>query len=96
MTFILIFACIITPYYVAFYDPDDEVYPTISVLLDIVFGVDMLVYFSSAYYDKDFKIRDKRLDIAIDYLRTWFITDLLAIFPFEEFFGLHDKENMTE
>jgi len=92
MTFILIFACIITPYKVAFFDPDDndKAYEVISILLDLIFCVDMIVFFNSAYYDSDFKIKDARCDIATYYFKSWFITDFLAIFPFSIFIGKPD------
>jgi hypothetical protein len=50
-------------------------------LIDIIFN------FNTAFTDDDFTVIDDRKTICIDYLRSWFIIDFLAILPFEWFLG---------
>lgn len=44
----------------------------------------MLVIFNSAYITEDFETEDDRKTIAVNYLSSWFIIDLLAILPLQE------------
>jgi len=41
----------------------------------------MFLIFFTAIYDNDFKIIEDRKEISINYLKGWFITDLIAILP---------------
>ena len=43
----------------------------------------MIVSFFTAYDDEDFGIHDNCHDIACNYLKSWFIIDLIAIVPFD-------------
>ena len=54
-------------------------------LVDLIFLVDVILMFMTAYYDDDFSIISDRKLIAINYLKTWFTIDILAIIPFEIF-----------
>ena len=86
MTLILILTCIMTPLSIAFNDLDNKksnngVY--FDYVIDILFLIDILVIFNTAYYNEDSEIIDNRKEIASDYLKGWFIIDLLAIIPFD-------------
>jgi potassium voltage-gated channel Eag-related subfamily H protein 8 len=50
-------------------------------LIDIIFN------FNTAYTDEDFTVIDDRKLISIDYIRSWFSIDVIAILPFEWFVG---------
>lgn len=82
ITFILIMTCIVTPIRIAFYESDDLKWTVINYTIDGLFFIDIIVSFSSAFYDEDFKIIDNRCIIAKEYFRGWFLIDLLSIFPF--------------
>ena len=47
-----------------------------------MFLIDIIVSYPTAFYDDDFKIVDDRCIIATEYIRGWFLIDLLSIFPF--------------
>lgn len=84
---ILIVSCTVTPYHIAFYKYDDPLgaWEVINVIFDITFAVDIIASFVSSYYDEDFYVVDDLKIISCNYLRTWFIIDIVAIFPFDIF-----------
>mmetsp|Transcript_24636 Transcript_24636/g.38290 ORF Transcript_24636/g.38290 Transcript_24636/m.38290 type:complete len:163 (+) Transcript_24636:1102-1590(+) len=53
------------------------------LVLDILFAVDIMIIFCTAYYDDEVKLIDDRKVISKNYLRGWFFIDLFAIIPFE-------------
>ena len=59
----------------------------IDLIVDITFLVDILINFCTTYVDKNDKIVASRLKIATNYLRGWFIIDMLAAVPFDLLFG---------
>ena len=81
----LLFACLVTPYRIAFVDKDDYAWNVIDAVVDILFVVDMLLIFNTAYYDNHYKIIDNRKQIAISYLTSWFGIDAISIAPMEMF-----------
>ena len=48
-----------------------------------MFLLDIIIIFNSAIYDDDFEVIDDRSIIVTEYLKGWFFSDVLAIFPFE-------------
>jgi len=56
-------------------------------ILDIIFMVDILFSFNTGFYKKGYLIM-KRRDIIINYVKTWFLMDLLASFPYSWVFKL--------
>ena len=52
--------------------------------MDLLFLLDIIVVFQTAYYDEDVELIDDRKQIAKTYLRGWFTVDLLAIIPFDK------------
>jgi len=49
----------------------------------MIFLSDMILTFFSAYHDKDYNLVEGHKSISINYLKTWFTIDILAIFPFQ-------------
>lgn len=88
MTFVLLLTCVLTPLHIAFSDEDNEQkwMNVTNNAIDILFFFDMLVIFNSAFYDDEaFKMKDNRNEIAIAYLKGWFLIDLVSILPFDLF-----------
>ena len=52
--------------------------------MDLLFLMDILVVFNTAYYDDDVDLVDDRKQIAKTYVKGWFTIDLLAIIPFDK------------
>ena len=83
IAFILIITCSVTPVTLAFHDEENTGIAVFNHLINILFGLDIIIIFFTAFYSDDFVLIDNLGQIAKDYLRGWFLPDLLAIFPFE-------------
>ena len=82
ITIVILYSSLVTPYKLAFsanngYDPDDYI-------TDILLGIDIVINFFSAYTDREENLVKNRKKIALKYLKTWFIPDLVSVFPFSE------------
>ena len=86
ITFILMISCILTPYNIAFIDDEPLHWKIINFTIDSLFAIDIIVIFQSCYYDDEFVIVENRWMIAKEYLKSWFIIDLVAILPFDVIF----------
>lgn len=49
--------------------------------MDSCFMLDIVVTFNTGFYKKGYLVM-KRKDIIFNYIKTWFILDLLASFPY--------------
>ncbi len=65
----------------AFYDNDDEMWQGIELFIDLVFFIDIVFSFFSAYYNKSEALVFLKREIAIAYLKTWFAVDFVSILP---------------
>lgn len=54
----IIFACVYTPYSLAFVTTESATQLGIDILQNIIFLADIIVNFFSAYYDEDFILQD--------------------------------------
>ena len=95
LTIILVFTCLVTPYRIAFIEEDDEVWTFLNITIDVMFLIDMILCFISAYYTDEFELIEDRKVIAFTYLRAWFFIDFLAIFPFEKLQGSGNDNDLT-
>ena len=86
VSIILMAACIMTPVNLAFSDMEQNMaWYTLEIIIDCLFLGDIFVNFISAYEEDDMIEIDDRKLIAINYLKGWFIIDVVAIFPLEAF-----------
>lgn len=84
ITVSLMIACISTPLDIAFAKTSNSFTDNLlSFGIDIIFAIDIIVQFNSAYYTQFMDIIDDRKEIIINYLKGWFVLDLLAIIPFD-------------
>ena len=80
----------ITPVRVCLIDDDHlHYYYIIDLIFDIFFGLDIVVNFTSSFYDQNNQLIFKFDDIIKRYLQGWFFIDIISIFPF-------DSINITE
>ncbi|CAD8175797.1 unnamed protein product [Paramecium pentaurelia] len=73
-------SCIIYPLFITFNELEKELY-IIVIILDLFFSIDILLTFLTAYIDETSSLKINIFDIATHYLKTWFIFDLISIFP---------------
>lgn len=55
----------------------------IGMVVDIIYGMDMILNFFTAYQDQKDELVVKHTEIARNYLTGWFMFDLICIMPFE-------------
>lgn len=65
----------------AFIDENVGCWLVLELIIDILFAIDLLVTINSAFYNEDGTITTDRIIIMTNYFKSWFILDLLAIFP---------------
>ena len=88
MTFVLLLTCVLTPLHIAFSDEDNEQkwMSRTNNVIDILFFIDMIVIFNSAFYDEEsFTMNESYKEIACAYLKGWFLIVLISILPFDLF-----------
>ena len=94
MTLVLIITCIQTPLNIAFERLEDSQFSIIlDYVVDLLFLIDIVVIFQSAYYDEDVELIDDRKTIAKTYIKGWFMVDLLAIIPFDRIINSSNEYN---
>lgn len=84
MTFVLIVSCTLTPVDLAFSKDNEQGWSAmfiINFIMDLLFLVDIIVTFFSAYLIDGTEIVDKPKKIAVNYISGWFVIDIVAIFP---------------
>ena len=54
-----------------------------ETFIDVMFMIDIVLVFNSAYYDNKFKIVCDKRQIAKEYLRSWFLVDFLSCIPMQ-------------
>jgi hypothetical protein len=84
ITLVLIFTCMVTPYNISFNEVETNGWKIVNGVIDTLFLIDIICSFFQSYYDEDFGIIEDRWEIAKSYLYSWFLVDVLAIFPFEQ------------
>lgn len=84
VSLLLVVSCFVTPLELC-YKYNHPAYYTCSYLIDILFFVDMVVIFNTAFTTEDFETVEDRKAIACQYIYGWFWIDLFAILPFQAF-----------
>ena len=56
----------------------------IDHFIDAMFLIDIILSFNTAILTDDMVLIDKRKDIAIYYVKSWFLIDVIACIPFDE------------
>ena len=85
MMIILLFVAVILPYRMAFYDNDSSLsWMSIWLIIDVLFFIDMILTFCTTYTHEltNVEVFDHK-KIALKYLKSWFIIDLLSCLPFD-------------
>lgn len=88
----VIYDCVMTPFYLAFGRDDNSIFTkrtliildTITFLINLVYIIDVIIGFRKAYLNKKTgrEVRDPKI-IAIKYVKSHFVIDLLSGIPFE-------------
>ena len=55
----------------------------LELLIDMMFFIDMCINFLTAFEDRDQRLESRIKEIAINYLSSWFLLDLVSCIPFQ-------------
>lgn len=83
------------PYRLALIEHDNMGWIIINGFIDICFLVDILVIFNRPIFDDNFFLVTNRKIIGKQYIKGWFLIDILAIIPFDVFFGGSDVNQVV-
>ena len=83
---LLMYTAIFNPYQTAFIESGGGSFiDQFEVFIDFMYIMDFFLNFVMAYEDRDHKIECRLKYIAVNYVKTWFLLDLLACIPFQYF-----------
>ena len=82
LIFLLLYVATLMPYRIAFVDENTGFWFYFDIFIDFSFIADIFINIFSAYYDDENKLVTNRRVIFMTYLRSWFLLDLIASFPF--------------
>ncbi len=84
--FMLLYLCVQVPFEVSFNTNLVGIFAVVDYLFNFLFFMDLVFNFRTGYYDYKFTppaIVMNRKMIIKNYLTTWFVIDLISIFPFK-------------
>ncbi|KRT86713.1 cNMP binding protein, partial [Oryctes borbonicus] len=87
------YVAVVVPYNASFVDDDGE-RPSVvvDVIVEALFFIDIILNFRTTYVNKKGEVVSDWKSISLNYLKTWFIVDLLAALPFDLLYYLYGGE----
>jgi len=79
----MLFTCFVTPYEVAFVAKSGYGLFVMNTLVNTVFIIDIILQFRIMYRDENGQYEGDPWLISLNYLKTWFIIDVVSILPFD-------------
>lgn len=87
------YAAIVVPFRLAFVEDESKGWKAVGYIMDAIFLLDLVMTFFVSYYDEDKNIQVTAYKaIAMNYLKTWFIIDLVSILPIEPILNIYIAE----
>lgn len=74
----LVYTASYVPYEISYIDDEQTSIVVFDIFQDVVFFIDLILTFFSAYEDKLVGIEVRHKKIAVNYLKSWFFIDLLS------------------
>ena len=92
---ILVIIIMIIPTRLAFVEEEPITWQVIFYMIDLNFGVDIVLWFFTSYTDpyKQVEITSHKL-IAVNYLKSWFFIDFISTFPIDAIFSLNNLKEL--
>jgi hypothetical protein len=84
---LLLYTAMILPFTICFLDESNPGLDSVELMIDILFALDIIINFFSAYYNEVGIIMDSWPKIISTYLRSWFIIDIIGSFPVQLLLG---------
>ena len=79
---LLIYTATYIPFETAFIEDPDPAMLYIELTIDALFITDVIANFFSAYETDDKNIEFRLSQIALSYVRSWFLLDIVSCIPF--------------
>ena len=95
ITCLLLFTAMVTPYRIAFFQTDDLAWTIVDYSTDVLFGIDIVVNFFSAFENANDELVHDRTLIAKSYLKSWFFIDIISILPVSAFIETTDYVSLA-
>lgn len=83
----ILYQSIVVPFRLCFNEEATGGFKVFETIIDITFMIDILFSFNTGFFRKGYLVM-KRRDIVINYVKTWFVIDLIASFPYSWFFDM--------
>ena len=93
----IIYQMFVTPYRICFDADSYGVWYFIEIFIDSIFILDIFVSFNTSYIDKGILVAERK-KVIWNYLKGWFLMDLIASFPYTyiiEYFVIRDEAQDT-
>ncbi|CAG9761104.1 unnamed protein product [Ceutorhynchus assimilis] len=88
------YVAVVVPYNASFLRPETERPSVImDVFVEALFFIDIILNFRTTFVNKKGEVVSDWRSISINYLKTWFIVDLLAALPFDLLYALYGEES---
>ena len=97
MILCLLFTLVVTPFEVAYIEPQFDALYIINRFVDLLFLIDLFCQFFTPYYDSQmggFVVEHKL--IAKNYLMGWFIIDFVSILPFDTLGMVMQSDDLSQ
>ena len=94
IAFLILYSAIITPYEIAFSDSNKSSW--FEILIDIFLAIDIVLTFFSAYTDEEENLVKNHKKIIKKYLKSWFIIDIISVFPINNLFKNGKYSGLTK
>ena len=85
-----IYAAILVPYNITFHL---DGFLVLDIIIDVIFLIDIVMNFRTTHVTESGKLIVNQKDIALRYLKTWFVIDFISFIPLELYFYYGDGEN---
>lgn len=82
-TLLIVYIILVLPYKFAFVEEPGEAWDIFDYMVDLMFIIDIIVVFFTAYIDDKNEIVISKKKIAFKYQKFWFWLDLMSVFPVE-------------
>ena len=76
-----LYTILTAPYQMAFSDTEMNSLTIVEIVIDSLFTLDIIISFFTGYYDDKSSVEPNIRKIALRYLKSWFLFDLIACFP---------------
>ena len=89
---ITLYNTIVPPIMMSFFPYEErdvhQYYFSLNIIGDVFYISDLILGFLTAYYDIEEHFINKKSQITLNYLMSWFIIDLICAFPYTTFFAI--------